>query len=120
METCVVTFPDLVYRFFLQAARNGDARPPHPANIARDLKVPRVEVRKAINDLKWQGKLTSKLTSALDEIEGIGPGRRKALLQHFGSLSAVREASIGELEAVPGIPRSVARKVWSRFNEAPQ
>ncbi|NLF02119.1 MAG: excinuclease ABC subunit UvrC [Anaerolineales bacterium] len=48
------------------------------------------------------------VASQLDEIPGVGPARRKALLKAFGSLAGVRAASIEELAAVPGIPHSVA------------
>jgi len=51
------------------------------------------------------------LASQLDEIEGIGPKRRQALLKHFGSLEAIREASIEELAAVKGMNRKIAERV---------
>ncbi|MGC8491088.1 MAG: excinuclease ABC subunit UvrC [Syntrophobacteraceae bacterium] len=50
------------------------------------------------------------LTSALDSIPGIGPGRRQMLLQHFGSIDAIQEATPHELESA-GLPPSVARSV---------
>jgi excinuclease ABC subunit C len=49
--------------------------------------------------------------SGLDEIDGIGPKRRKALLRKFGSLEAIRQASVEELLTVPGMTRSVAEKL---------
>jgi excinuclease ABC subunit C len=51
------------------------------------------------------------LSSALDEVPGIGSKRRKALLKHFGSLQAIREASVEELAAVAGMTRETAEKV---------
>ena len=51
------------------------------------------------------------LASRLDAIPGVGPARRKALLNHFGSIEKIREASVNELEAVPGIPLSVAEAI---------
>jgi excinuclease ABC subunit C len=48
------------------------------------------------------------LASQLDEIPGVGPTRRRALLKHFESLDGIRAASIDELAAVKGIPREVA------------
>jgi len=48
------------------------------------------------------------IASQLDSIPGIGPARRKALLKAFGSLEAIRTATVEELAAVPGIPRTVA------------
>jgi excinuclease ABC subunit C len=53
----------------------------------------------------------SAVHSGLDEIDGIGPKRRRALLKKFGSLEAIRQASIEELLAVPGMTRSAAEKL---------
>ncbi len=50
--------------------------------------------------------------SALDGIPGLGPARRAALLRTFGSVKRVREASLEELEAVPGLPVAVAGSVF--------
>lgn len=56
------------------------------------------------------------LTSALDEIQGVGPARRNALLEHFGSIDAVKAASIEELRQVKGIPESLAKKIREYFD----
>lgn len=48
------------------------------------------------------------VASQLDSISGVGPARRKALLKAFGSLDAIRAATVEQLAAVPGIPRTVA------------
>lgn len=53
----------------------------------------------------------SAVTSALEEIPGIGPKRRRALLKRFGSLEAIREASVEEIAAVGGMSREAAEKV---------
>ncbi len=53
----------------------------------------------------------SAVHSGLDEIEGIGPKRRRALLKKFGSLDAIRQASLEELAAVPGMTRAAAEKL---------
>jgi excinuclease ABC subunit C len=53
----------------------------------------------------------------LDEIAGIGPGRKRALLMHFGTAKAVSRAAIGDLMAVAGISESVARTVYNHFHE---
>ena len=55
--------------------------------------------------------------SPLDEITGIGPSRKKALLHHFGSARAVEQAGLGDLEAAPGISKMVAQKVYDHFHE---
>ncbi len=54
--------------------------------------------------------------SPIDEIAGIGPRRKKALLLHFGSAKAVARASLKDLQAVEGVSRSVARKIYDHFN----
>jgi excinuclease ABC subunit C len=53
----------------------------------------------------------------LDEIEGIGPARKRALLSHFGSAKAVSRAAPKDLEAVKGISADMARKIYDFFNE---
>lgn len=54
--------------------------------------------------------------SQIDEIPGIGPNRKKALLLHFGSAAEVARAGLADLEAVEGISRAVARKIYEHFN----
>ena len=54
--------------------------------------------------------------SALDEIAGIGPRRKRALLHHFGSARAIARAGLGELERVGGISKNVAKKVYDHFH----
>ena len=52
-----------------------------------------------------------RIASALDRIAGIGPARRRALLQHFGSLKAVRAATPEQLAQAPGIDRQLAERI---------
>ena len=54
--------------------------------------------------------------SIMDELPGIGPARKRALLKHFGSPEAVLAANRGELEAVPGVPQKVARELYAHLN----
>src|SRR5689334_16219365 len=55
-------------------------------------------------------------TSILDELPGIGPARKRALLNHFGSPEAFLAASREELEGVPGLPGKTAREIWSHLH----
>ena len=55
--------------------------------------------------------------SVLDELPGIGPARKRALLTHFGSPESVLSASREELEAVPGVPGKVARELYAALNK---
>ncbi|HWM55512.1 MAG TPA: excinuclease ABC subunit UvrC [Solirubrobacterales bacterium] len=54
--------------------------------------------------------------SVLDDLKGIGPVRKRALLQHFGSPERLVAASREELEAVPGVPGKVAREIHEQLN----
>jgi len=54
--------------------------------------------------------------SALDGIEGIGPSRKQALLKHFTSVARIKQASLQELEQVPGMNRTAAARVHQHFH----
>jgi len=54
--------------------------------------------------------------SPLDEIAGIGARRKQALLHHFGSARTVARAGLAEIERVPGISKTVAKKVYDHFH----
>ena len=53
----------------------------------------------------------------LDEISGIGPGRKRALLKHFGSAKAVSRAGVDDLKAVEGISAQMAQTIYDFFHE---
>jgi excinuclease ABC subunit C len=53
----------------------------------------------------------------LDEIAGIGPQRRRALMKHFGSAKAVSRAGVEDLKAVDGISAEMAQKIYDHFHE---
>ena len=54
--------------------------------------------------------------SELDEVQGIGAARKRALLNHFGSARGVKMAGLGDLEAAPGINKEIARRVYAHFH----
>jgi excinuclease ABC subunit C len=56
--------------------------------------------------------------SMFDQIEGVGPARRRALLRHFGSAERVLDATPEELEGVPGVPAKTARRIYSQLHKA--
>jgi len=55
--------------------------------------------------------------SPLDEVPGIGPARKRALLKHFGSAKAVSRAGIADLEGVGGISAHMAKTIYDHFHE---
>jgi len=54
--------------------------------------------------------------SPLDDVPGIGPARKKALLMHFGTARAVRNAALEDIEKAPGISRTTARTIYDHFH----
>ena len=56
--------------------------------------------------------------SVLDELPGVGPARKRALLAHFGSPDAILGASREELEAVPGVPGKLAREMYRELHKS--
>jgi excinuclease ABC subunit C len=56
--------------------------------------------------------------SMFDQLEGVGPARRRALLTHFGSAERVAAASREELEGVPGVPARTARRIYEQLHRA--
>jgi len=61
---------------------------------------------------------TRAFESIFDDLEGIGPARRRAILHHFGSAEAFVQASREELEGVPGLPAKTARAVYAQLHKA--
>jgi len=57
--------------------------------------------------------------AGLQEIPGIGPTRKRALLQHFGTLKAIERASAADLAKVPGVSAETARKIYDFFHDRP-
>jgi excinuclease ABC subunit C len=58
------------------------------------------------------------LESLLDEVAGLGQVRSKALLENFGSVTALRKASFAELAAVPGIGEKMANTIMATLAES--
>src|SRR5439155_9492304 len=55
--------------------------------------------------------------SIFDDLEGVGPARRRALLQHFGSVEEMLAATPEELEGVPGVPPKTARRIYAQLHK---
>ena len=56
--------------------------------------------------------------SMFDQLDGVGPVRRRALLQHFGSTERLLDATAEELEGVPGVPAKTARDIYAQLHRA--
>jgi excinuclease ABC subunit C len=60
---------------------------------------------------------SARFKGSLLQIPGVGAKRQKALLQHFGSLKRLKQASIEELQAVPGISSKLAEQIHEALKE---
>jgi excinuclease ABC subunit C len=97
---------------------------PRPVRIAKDS--PALHVLQRARDeahrfaVGYHRKLRSKevIISALDEIPGIGPKRKKALLKKFGSIPAIKQASMEELNQTEGITLALAKKVKESLGDS--
>jgi len=67
--------------------------------------------------IEYHRSLRSKaqVKSVLDEIPGVGPARRKALMRHFGSINEIKEASVEKLSEVQEIPEHIAKQIYDFF-----
>jgi excinuclease ABC subunit C len=63
-----------------------------------------------------QKRAKNMTASPLDEVPGIGPSRKRALLMHFGTAKAVRGAALEDLEKAPGISKGMARGIYDYFH----
>ncbi len=59
----------------------------------------------------------SQVKSVLDDIPGVGPSRRKALMRHFKSIEEIKEADVDKLAKVPEIPRHIAEGIYNFFRQ---
>lgn len=67
--------------------------------------------------IEYHRSLRSKaqVKSALDDIPGVGPARRKALMRHFGSINEIKEAPVEKLCEVPEIPEHIGKQIYEFF-----
>ncbi len=64
-----------------------------------------------------QLRRNSSLQSVLEDIEGVGPARRKALLKHFGTVPKLETATLEQIQAVAGMTRPVASRIFEYFQQ---
>jgi excinuclease ABC subunit C len=74
----------------------------------------RDEAHRFALDFHRQRRESRGFASIFDDLEGIGPARRRALLNHFGSVDEMLEATPEELEGVPGVPAKTARSIYAQ------
>jgi len=100
--------------------------PGRPAPLVLDHHTPALQLLQRARDEAHRFAIThhrsrrdrAMTSSVLDDLPGIGPARKRALLAHFGSPDAVLAASREELQSVPGVPAKVARELHSTLHRA--
>ncbi len=100
--------------------------PGHRSPLLLDHSTPALQLLQRVRDEAHRFAVTHHRTrrdkamtsSLLDELPGVGPARKRALLTHFGSPEAVLSASSEELQAVPGLPAKIARELHAYLHRA--
>jgi excinuclease ABC subunit C len=108
------TLPD---RVFLRNRKDAIRLRPNTAELFLLSRI-RDEAHRFANTFHQDRRKRAALRSSLEDIPGIGQKRRRALLRHFGSLKAIKQAGLDELAAAPGMGRKAAEAVL-RFFAAP-
>jgi excinuclease ABC subunit C len=91
---------------------------PRDSEALRLLQRVRDEAHRFALDFHRDRRGKAMTRSLLDELPGVGPVRKRALLNHFGSPERLVGASREELEAVPGIPGKLARQIHRQLHKA--
>ncbi|MDQ5819036.1 MAG: helix-hairpin-helix domain-containing protein, partial [Actinomycetota bacterium] len=99
-------------------------QPGRPEPVLLDRNSPELHLLQRVRDEAhrfantYHRKLRTKemTASVLDELPGVGPTRKKKILEHFGTPEAFLDASLEDLEAVPGLPGKVAREIHAQLH----
>jgi len=116
-----VAFVSLAKKFE-ELWRPGHARPvvlPRGSDALYLVQRVRDEAHRFAITYQRQRRTAGIASSELDGVPGIGPTRRKALLQRFGSVKALRKATVDDLAGVPGISRTIAATVLEHLTVGP-
>jgi excinuclease ABC subunit C len=76
----------------------------------------RDEAHRFALDFHRQRREARGFGSIFDDLDGVGPARRRALLKHFGSVDEMLGATQEELEGVPGVPAKIARRIYAQLH----
>lgn len=89
---------------------------PHDSPLFLMLRTVRDEAHRFVITYHRSIRAKQLTASVLDEIEGIGPVRKRALLQHFGSVRAIMDADMNALMHVPGLGKDASKKIYAHFH----
>ena len=107
---------------FEQLYREGESTPyilPRDSHTLKLLQHVRDEAHRFALTFHRTRRNTRTLKSALDNIPGVGPARKRALIEYFGSMKKLKKASLEELLEVPKLPEDVAREIHEALRQSP-
>jgi excinuclease ABC subunit C len=119
----VISLAKRIEEVFIPGPPTSSAVPAAPLRLAHD--TPELQLLQRVRDEAHRFAIThhrsrrdrAMTASILDELPGVGPARKRALLAHFGSPDAILAASREELEAVPGLPGKLARELHRELHK---
>ena len=89
---------------------------PKDSSLFLMLRAVRDEAHRFVITYHRERRAKQMTASVLDEIDGIGPTRKHALIRHFGSVRGVMDATLQQLERVPTLGKSAAKKIYAHFH----
>src|SRR5213595_2517647 len=116
-RVAVIALAKRVEEVFLPGRADPVALPEHSPGLQLLQRIRDEAHRFAVTFHRQRRDATSR-ESMFDQLPGVGPVRRRALLRHFGSAERVLAASEEELEGVPGVPAETARRIYQQLHRA--
>ena len=116
-RVAVIALAKRVEEVFLPSRTDPVVLPEHSPGLQLLQRIRDEAHRFAITFHRARRDATSR-ESMFDQLDGVGPARRRALLRHFGSAERVLAASSEELEGVPGVPAKTARSIYAQLHRA--
>jgi len=105
------------YEYVVKPNQKNEIRMRRNSDVLYFLQNIRDESHRFAIDFHRKLKRKHTLHSKIDDVPGIGPKRRRLLLNHFGSLTGLKQASTEEILQVPGIPEKLAVEIWAHLNQ---
>ncbi|CAN5209812.1 excinuclease ABC subunit UvrC [soil metagenome] len=116
-RVAVVALAKKVEEFFVPGQPDPIRLAPHSPGLQLLQRI-RDEAHRFAVGFHRQRRDTRSFSSIFDTLAGVGPARRRALLQHFGSAERFLAATQDELEGVPGVPAKTARSIYAQLHKA--
>jgi excinuclease ABC subunit C len=116
-RVAVIALAKRIEEVFLPGRPDPVLLPPHSPGLQLLQRI-RDEAHRFAVGFHRQRRESRSFGSIFDDLEGVGPARRRAILNHFGSAERFLAASQEELEGVPGVPAKTARSIYAQLHKA--